>query len=238
MTYPTVPHQWLGRFGDKDADDWNRRTRWLMGLADRQGVLETPADWKDRVLAWSAGLVLAVGRRGRLRRMTASPPGAVGEARAASIKPVVQIRPDDLALLVFNHQGGVWAYSHRAVWSAGQAVRAFGIGAVWSLDPCLTWWNGWPWQDDPMAWIAGPSSIAGLVACQAKDRIVYWHPRILGPVLLRQADGRLCWAPELKGMLAETGVVSVRGEAVPIGRWTGSEVLAVRGEGGWWGRQP
>ncbi len=233
MAYLTVPHQWLDRFGEQRFGEWSRRAPWLMGLADRQGVLDTPADWNDRVLAWSVGLVLAVGRRDRRRGMT-SPRVESGDGRSTPVKPAVRVRPDDVALLVFNRDGRTWAYSHRAVWSAGQAVRAFGIGAIWDHDPGRTWWNGWPWQDHPMAWMACPSSIPGLVACQANGRIIYWQPTILGPVLLRESDGRLRWAPELEGTLDDRGRVALRGEAVPVGRWIGTEVVPVRGEGGWW----
>jgi len=232
VAYPTVPHQWLQRFQDLPSGD---DQDWFGRLADRVGVVESPADWTDRVGAWSQGLILAVGRVSR-----ASPPRPQGLSRTSSAKPqglAARISrlpaPDAPALVIVEGRHRVWAYSHRAVWSAGEAVASFGIGSTFGALAYVSWWNHWPWLENGHQFVPTACKIRGCVAFSDGLRTVYWHPRVLGPVLIEDENGKRL-APDLAGSIDEVNGVWLRGETVPIGRWTGTEVVPVSYPGGWW----
>ena len=231
MAYPTVPHQWLEQFG---AVPSGGRALWFRNLADRAGVLDSPVGWDERVQAWSQGLVLAVGRSSR--NAHAEPDDLKGSADGARQLPPAGehlLQPDALGLIMVGSDRVAWAYSHRAIWSAGLAVAAFGIRRIWGAPQTIAWWNDWPWSRAGVEFVPAPSAIAGCIAFSDGRRVVYWHPSILGPLILEE-EGNVSLAPELTGTVDRNGRLRVRGEAVPMGRWNESEVVPVSYPGGWW----
>lgn len=225
MSYKTVPHRWMETL----SDDPVRVVRGCGLPNDGQTVLvASPTLWSQRISAWLEGMVLTVGEdAGNAYHLATKPPD----------RRLRLPLPDDLAVIVMSGQGEGYAYSHRAVFSAGQAMQAFGITRVVDAPAAISWWNGWPWTEgSDERWTPKPSSIAGCLAFGQGNCVVYWHPTILGPMMMQDGHGIRHWAPELAGSIE--GSLAIRGEAVPQGRWTGREVVPIAFPGGWWLANP
>lgn len=221
MSYKTVPHRWMETLADDPV-----RVVGGCGLPNDgpKVLVDSPTPWSQRISAWLEGLVLTVG-------------GDAGIAYNPATKPPASClrlpSPDDLAVIVMLRPQEGYAYSHRAVFSAGQAMQAFGITRVVDAPAAISWWNEWPWTEgSDERWTPKPSPIAGCLAFGQGDHLVYWHPSVLGPMMMEDGQGTRHWAPELTG--STEGSFAVRGEAVPEGRWTGREVVPVTFPGGWW----
>ncbi len=227
MAYPTVPHQWFERYKMLPATN---RQGWFTHLADSRGILDSPRDWSDRVLAWSEGLILVVGRPSPTNPPT-PPEWTMKTSRAVEVERLPS--PDRAALIVMTPGSGAWVYSHRAVWSAAQALQSFGVGHVFGAPDSIAWWNGLPFWDADREFVPAPSRFGQCVAFSDMARVMYWHPSLLGPVWIDEPNGNY-WAPDLEGAWGEGADLRVRGETVPMGRWTGMEIIPVSCPGGWW----
>lgn len=219
---PTVVDWWraVGGFPPPGKD----RIAYWEAMARVAAVWPWPRDWTDRAAGWLAGVIFRVDRPG------ASVPWA---ADLLAQWPKGGPSPDDLALLVPDRTGRLWAYSHRAVFMAARSWEYWQLGRVFDRRNRMRWLNGFPGTPGRLVAASVPSPVSGFDAVSAGGRVVLFHPRLLGPVAVFDPD-QTTLAPSPGVVLEFAGDhFRARGEIVPDGLWHNMRVEPIVALNGW-----
>lgn len=178
-----------------------------------------PAGWADRYVIW--------GHSGTIRLVGTVPyddgcPMGIREMTAVPLPD-----PGDPALDV-AFAGWDWVFSHRGVYQAALAWKAWNIRWVHGMPTWASWLNGLPGGEGSQVFYPCASPWAEVWAVTDGRATIGLHPLIVGPVV-RSLDERSEWAP---GLIGERDG-RYRGEQVPIGIRRGSVVEPVVVDGGW-----
>lgn len=211
---PTLCHEAI----DEGYSEWET-ARDRLGLWPKAVVLPCPYRWADRYAIWFHG--------GTIRLMDRVPWEDRG-LRAAAYKRSGEVpHPDDPALQI-AFAGWEWVFSHRALYQAAVAAKAWHVGTIHGMPRWAEWLNGFPGTKELDAFYPCPSPFLGLWAVSNGEVTIGLHPLIVGPVI-RIHQGTSEWAP---GLIGDSNG-RFRGEQLPMGIRRGSVVEPVMAEGGW-----
>lgn len=194
-------------------------------VSDRSGlwpnavVLPCPYRWVDRYAIWRNG--------GSVRLMDRVPFDDKCPPEPTRRSSDQMPNPDDPALQI-TFAGWEWVFSHRALYQACVASKAWQVGTIYGVPIWADWLNGFPGTKALDSFYPCPSPFPGLWAVSNGEAVIGLHPLIAGPVI-RMYQGASEWAPGLVGK--QDG--RFRGEQLPMGIRRGTGVEPVVAEGGW-----
>ncbi len=211
---PTLCHEAMAE-GYPEWEAASDRT----GLWPNAVVSPCPYGWADRYAIWLQG--------GSIRLMDRVPWDDKCPSELAWRSSGRVPNPDDAALQI-AFAGWDWVFSHRALYQATVAAKAWQVGTIYGMPTWASWLNGFSGTKSGDSFYPCASPFSGLWAVANGVAVIGLHPLIVGPVI-RMYQGASEWAPGLVG--DHDG--RFRGEQLPVGiRW-GSGVEPVVVEGGW-----